>query len=132
MEFLWPVRIYYEDTDLAGVVYYANYLKYLERARTEWLRQLGVVQSQLKAEQDLVFMVRHCQLDYRKPAYFDDLLTVSVHIAHIGRASLQLLQHVYRDDTVLCEAQIKLAVVTASNSRPRGFPQSLLHILESL
>ncbi len=132
MEFLWPVRVYYEDTDLAGVVYYANYLKYLERARTEWLRQLGFAQSQLKAEQDLVFMVRQCQLDYRKPAYFDDLLNVSVHVAHIGRASLQLQQHVYRDDTLLCEAHIKLAAVTASSGRPRGFSQTLLHALESL
>lgn len=128
-EFIWPIRVYYEDTDLAGVVYYANYLNYFERARTEWLRQLGFAQSVLKTEADLVFMVRQIQVEYRKPAYFDDCLTCTVQVSKVGRASLQLQQSVYRDMLVLCEAQLKLAAVKASTGRPGGFPPSLLQVL---
>jgi acyl-CoA thioester hydrolase len=130
-EFLWPVRVYYEDTDLAGVVYYANYLKYLERARTEWLRQLGFQQSILKADHDVIFMVKRLEMNYIKPAHFDDHLLIGVKLIECRRASLVLHQWVCRDTEVLNEAQITLAAVNATTGRARAIPLSIVHVLTS-
>ena len=95
--FVWPVRVYYEDTDAGGVVYYANYLKFMERARTEWLRTRGFEQDVLIKEQDLVFAVRSLSIDYLRPARLDDLLQVRVTVSELRRASI-----VFEQTSIAC------------------------------
>jgi acyl-CoA thioester hydrolase len=116
------VRVYYEDTDSGGVVYYANYLKFMERARTEWLRALGFEQDELVAEQGVIFAVRSVQLDYLKPARFNDALQVTVTLARPGRASVTVHQRVQRGDLVLCEGEIKIACLDARTFTPCAMP----------
>jgi acyl-CoA thioester hydrolase len=125
--FLWPVRIYYEDTDAGGVVYYANYLKYMERARTEYLRQHGFEQDELKRELGVIFAVRSVQVDYLLPARFNDLLHVSASIIKHGRASLTFEQDVIRqaDNALLCRGEIKVASLDAANFRVCTIPESI-------
>ncbi|MGD8587935.1 MAG: tol-pal system-associated acyl-CoA thioesterase [Chromatiales bacterium] len=127
-EFVWPVRVYYEDTDTAGVVYYANYLKFLERARTEWLRRLGFEQDRLMQEYGIVFAVRQVELGYHRPAHFNEMLEVSARIAHRGKASLTFHQEVRRqqDHTLLCSGQIKIACLKRDEMRPTPIPSHLL------
>ncbi|TDY01668.1 tol-pal system-associated acyl-CoA thioesterase [Thiohalophilus thiocyanatoxydans] len=126
-EFLWPVRVYYEDTDAGGVVYYANYLRFMERARTEWLRKLGFEQDELIAQHDVLFAVRRVQVDYRQPARFNDSLVVSVKVVEAGKASLTFAQAICResDNTLLCEGKVKIASLEASSFKPRPIPASL-------
>lgn len=127
-EFIWPVRVYYEDTDNGGVVYYANYLKFMERARTEWLRALGVEQDDLIKEYDLIFAVRSAQLEFRKPARFNQLLNVSAAIAKPGKASIifeQKITPAEDNNVVLCEGQIKIASLSASTFRPKPMPAAI-------
>jgi acyl-CoA thioester hydrolase len=124
--FLWPLRVYYEDTDAGGVVYYANYLKFMERARSEWLRSLGFEQDVLAQEQGLLFVVRSVEVDYLRPARFNDALTVSAEIAHCGRASLSFAQDICRDDVVLCRGKVKIASVDAQRFRPRQVPEAMM------
>jgi acyl-CoA thioester hydrolase len=116
------IRVYWEDTDAGGVVYYANYLKFFERARTEWLRTLGVEQGELKALEDCIFVVAEVQLRYLVAARLDDLLAVTVHVTEQGKASLQLLQQVWRGDTLLAEGRIRIGCVRASTMRPCRIP----------
>ncbi len=118
------LRVYYEDTDLAGVVYYANYLKFIERGRTEALRALGVDQRRLKAEQGLVFVVTRVEIDYRRSAVFDDVLTVETALATLGRASLVMDQRVARDGETLAQAKVTLAAIDAGGRAAR-LPQAL-------
>jgi acyl-CoA thioester hydrolase len=127
-EFVWPVRVYYEDTDAGGVVYYANYLKFLERARTEWLRRLGFEQDRLLEEYGIIFIVRQVELGYHRPAHFNDLLEVSAKIAQRGKVSLTFQQEVRRqqDHTLLCSGQVKLACVALDGMRPAPIPSRLL------
>ncbi len=124
--FYWPVRVYYEDTDSGGVVYYANYLRFMERARSEWLRSLGIGQSRLMEQDGLIFVVRHVELNYLKPARFDDTLQVTVAVSGRGRASLtfdqQVLLDVEGEPVVLCCGEIKIACVDAATMRPRAIP----------
>ncbi len=94
--FVWSVRVYYEDTDAGGIVYYANYLKYLERARTEWLRMLGFEQDQLRADFDIVFAVRAVEIQYKKPAHFNEMLEISIDNANLRPASIAIQQSVSR------------------------------------
>lgn len=122
--FTWPVRIYYEDTDAGGVVYYANYLKYMERARTEWLRELGFEQDALR-EQGILFAVRGVTVDYLRPARFNDLLEVTAQVVEHGGASLVFAQEVRRGDTVLCRGRVKVAALDADALRPRRVPAAL-------
>ena len=129
-EFVWPVRVYYEDTDSGGLVYYANYLKFMERARTEWLRALGFEQDALRDEHNLIFAVRSVQLDYRKPAQFNDKLDVSARLSKRGGASLSFAQQVRRGDEVLCEGTIKIASLDAATLRPCPAPAALQQCLE--
>lgn len=126
--FAWPVRVYYEDTDAGGVVYYANYLKFMERARTEWLRQRGFEQQRLIEQDGVMFAVRRAELDYRRPARLDDLLTVSARIAASGSASLTFAQEVVRDadQSVCCRGRVKVACVDAVRLRPRRIPPQLI------
>ena len=115
-----PIRVYYEDTDLAGIVYYANYLKFIERARSEWLRELGVDQLRLKAG-GLVFAVRHLEADYLSPARFDDLLAVETGLNMLGSARIVMDQRVLRGERVLFAARVTVVCV-AENGRPARIP----------
>jgi len=120
------LRVYYEDTDAGGVVYYANYAKYLERGRTEWLRALGLAHVQLAAQTQRTFVVTRLGLQYRKPARLDDMLTVHTAVARLGKASLDFAQSVRRDGELLCDGIIQVACVHAQTFRPVALPAQLL------
>ena len=124
--FSWPVRVYWEDTDAGGVVYHASYLRFLERARTEHLRALGIEQERLRAD-NTVFVVRDMQIDFVKPARLDDMLAVTVALAERRKASLVFTQRILRtaDDAVLVEARVRAACLEAASFRPRPIPQGL-------
>jgi len=119
-------RVYYEDTDAGGVVYYVNYLKFMERARTERLRHLGFSQSQL-AEDNLLFVVHSSEARYHAPARLDDQLRVTAQVLELNRASLRFVQQVWRenDETLLCEGQFLVAAVRADTFKPRAIPPQL-------
>ncbi|HVE51011.1 MAG TPA: tol-pal system-associated acyl-CoA thioesterase [Casimicrobiaceae bacterium] len=123
--FTFPVRVYYEDTDAAGVVYYANYLRFLERARTEWLASLGHSIAQLERTHGIVFVVRRVEIDFKIPARLDDRLDVTVTIDTLGRASLTLLQDVRRVDDILARARVMLACVATKSLKPMRIPFDL-------
>lgn len=125
----WPVRVYWEDTDAGGVVYYANYLKFLERARSEWLRSLGIGQTQLARRDGLVFVVRHIAADFLRPARFDDLLEIRSRLVELGGASLTLEQEVMRESAALLTARVRIACVRIEDFRPARIPP---HIIERL
>jgi acyl-CoA thioester hydrolase len=131
MDFVWPVRVYWEDTDAGGVVYYANYLKFMERARSEWLRALGVEQDALRDEAGVVFVVRRVEIDYLAPARFNDQLEVSVSLYESGRASLSVRQELMCGLTRLAEAVVTLACVDAVRFKPVKMPQPILQALDS-
>jgi acyl-CoA thioester hydrolase len=130
--FSWPTRVYWEDTDAGGVVYHAQYLAFLERARTEWLRARGKGQELLRREHDLVFAVRAMQVDFRQPARLDDVLEVSVVLVECRRASLVLAQAIRRDGALLLDAQVRVAALGAGDFRPRAVPDALYAELKSL
>jgi acyl-CoA thioester hydrolase len=130
--FTWPVRVYWEDTDAGGVVYHAQYLAVMERARSEWLRVLGLHQDAMKRDVDLVFVVRAMQMDFRAPARLDDQLSVSVRLLECRGASLLLAQRIQRDGVLLVEAKVKIAALYASSFRPRALPDALLSQLTPL
>ncbi|MBM7334101.1 MAG: tol-pal system-associated acyl-CoA thioesterase [Alcanivorax sp.] len=123
-DFALPVRVYIEDTDAGGIVYYVNYLKFMERARTEYLRSLGYQHYGL-AEENYQFVVHSCQVRYRKPGRIDDDLRVSARLTHLGRATLMFAQQVTRDGELLCEAEIKVACVSADGIKPTALPAPL-------
>lgn len=118
------VRVYYEDTDLAGIVYYANYLKYIERARTEWVRDLGIDQTALKHDAGLVFVVRRLEADYLAPARFDDVLAVTTRTVEATPARLVLAQEVLRAGSLLFHARVTL-VALGPEGRPARLPAEL-------
>ena len=143
--FLWPVRVYYEDTDSGGVIYYANYLKYMERARTEWLRSLGIEQDNLLAEQGIIFAVHSVALDFLKPGRFNELLYTSVDIRRRRKVSITFAQQVMRPGsatlesgsrqhnetlreqmTVLCDGHVTIACLDAASMRPCHIPEHVL------
>ncbi len=128
--FTWPVRVYYEDTDTGGVVYYANYLKFMERARTEWLRSLGFEQDQLIRDAGIIFAVRSVEVDYLRPARFNDALTVTAEVVHNGGASITFRQEVRRGDEVLCRGKVKIASLDAQTLRPKPAPAAIVAALE--
>jgi acyl-CoA thioester hydrolase len=130
-DYLFPVRVYYEDTDAAGLVYYPNYLKFAERARTEMLRRLGVEQERLRAESGLVFVVRRCAADYLLPARLDDDLVVVTRLKALGGASLDLDQDVRRGDALLVRLVFQIACLGQSG-RPQRLPPVLRSALSSL
>lgn len=119
--FTWNVRVYYEDTDAGGVVFYANYLRFFERARTEWLRAAGVSRLDMN-NHSMMFAVKNAAIDYRTPALLDDELKVTVIVQKIGRASIQLLQEVWRGDDLLTTASIKIACIGMHTLRPCAMP----------
>lgn len=131
--FVWPVRVYYEDTDTAGVVYYANYLRFMERARTEWLRELGFEQDVLMRDEDALFAVRRVEIDYLKPARFNDRLEVTARITGVGRASIAFEQEVRRaeeDQALLSRGTVTIACLSVGDLKPKRIPQNLREAIE--
>ena len=127
--FSWPIRVYWEDTDAGGIVFYANYLKFFERARTEWLRSLGIEQQQLKEHTGGMFVVADTQVRYLRPARLDDALTVTAQLHSSGRASMTIHQQVQLNNALLCEGTIRIGWVNAASLQPARIP---LNIIESL
>jgi acyl-CoA thioester hydrolase len=128
-----PLRVYWEDTDAGGVVFYANYLKFFERARTEWLRRLGFSQQRLLADDRVMFVVAETSLRYLRPARLDELLQVSVELLHAGRASLQIAQQAWRDSELLAEGRIRIGCVGAAHDgtfRACRIPASILEKIQ--
>jgi len=123
--FHWLIRIYYEDTDAGGVVYYANYLKFMERARTEWLRNLGFEQDELRNNDGVIFAVRSVQVDYFLPAKFNDELRVSSKVIRKGKASISIEQEILRSSDILCKGVIKVATLDDNSFKPRAMPKNL-------
>jgi len=131
MNFSWPVRVYYEDTDSGGVVYYANYLKFMERARTEFLRTQGFEQDQLIEKQNIIFAVRSVQCDYKSPARFNDELTVTAEIIELKKASMLFEQKIVRThqpNQILCQGQIRIACLCADTFTPCAIPKSIMEV----
>ncbi|MBK5968694.1 MULTISPECIES: tol-pal system-associated acyl-CoA thioesterase [Thiorhodovibrio] len=126
--FVWPVRVYYEDTDAGGLVYHANYLRFFERARTEWLRALGYEQDQLREDEDLLFVARRAEIRFQHPARFNDALLVSASISAHGGASIDFDQDIRRqaDGQLCCSATFNIAAISAARQRPKRIPQPLL------
>ncbi|WP_295994447.1 tol-pal system-associated acyl-CoA thioesterase [Rugamonas sp.] len=122
--FIWTVRVYYEDTDAGGIVYYANYLKFFERARTEWLRAIDVGQHDLLQEQDAMFVVQSVSADYHAPARLDDVLKLTLSIEKLGRASVIFVQQAWRGEQLLNTARVKVACVDSA-LRPRAVPAAV-------
>ena len=124
------IRVYYEDTDAGGVMYYANYLKFFERSRTEWLRGLGVQQSSLADDENLLFVVKNVQIQYRKPARLDDLLEINSRITRVGPASITFHQTAYCRGELLCESDIQVCCVHGTSMRPAPLTPELRTLLE--
>lgn len=129
LHFTWPVRVYWEDTDAGGVVYYANYLKFLERARTEWLSHLGLEQDRLAAEAGVLFVVRRVEAAYLRPARFNDRLAVDCRLQVLNRVSLTMVQQVRRGEEVLLEAVVKVVCVDRGLFRPAKIPPFVMRVL---
>jgi acyl-CoA thioester hydrolase len=132
LPFTWPVRIYWEDTDAGGIVYYANYLKFMERARTEWLRAAGIEQLPLKEQHGLMFVVVDLEAHYRRPARYGDELQVTCAIEDRTRASLTFQQQIYREAVgeagreLLIEGKVRVACLDAQTLKPKALPKDLL------
>ncbi|MHB1949928.1 MAG: tol-pal system-associated acyl-CoA thioesterase [Acidiferrobacteraceae bacterium] len=121
-----PVRVYYEDTDAGGVVYYANYLRFMERARSEWLRSLALDAVELARRDKVLFAVYRAEIDFKAPARLDDLLVVTARPVTMRRSGLSFEQEVFRESALLCRAEVKIACVDAADFRPRPIPESVL------
>lgn len=138
MAFEFPIRVYWEDTDAGGIVFYANYLKYFERGRTEWLRALGISQQVLRERTGGMFVVSETSLKYHRPARLDDALTVTASLKESGRASLLIEQKVMKataagavtNADVLCEGMIRIGWVDAASMKPARIPQTVLEVLK--
>lgn len=127
--FSWPVRVYYEDTDAGGVVFYANYLKFFERARTEMLRAMGYEQDELTANEGIIFVVRSVQVDYLSPARFNEQLQVRAEVSLAKKASLTFEQVITRGDDVLCKGSVRIACLDAQTMRPKAIPETLFRAI---
>ncbi len=128
--FTHPIRVYWEDTDAGGIVFYANYLKFFERARTEWLRSLGIHQSSLKETSGGMFVVAETTVKYLRSARLDDQLLVTARLEHIGRSTLTITQQAFLGDTVLCEGSIRLCWVRYDTLKSDRIPAPLLEVLQ--
>ena len=126
LPFAWPVRVYWEDTDAGGVVYHSNYVRFMERSRSEWLRHHGIDQAALRLSKGIQFTVVDMQIRFVRPAVYDDSLQVTTVLGVIRGASCAFLQQVLRDDTVLVEASVRVAAIDALNLKPRRLPASLV------
>lgn len=129
-EFIWNVRVYYEDTDAGGIVYYANYLKFFERARTEWLRQINVGQHALLQEHDAMFVVKSVSAEYHAPAKLDDVIKLTLSIEKLGRASISFVQEAWCGEQLLNTARVKVGCVDSA-LRPRAVPPAVADKMRS-
>lgn len=127
-EFYWPVRVYIEDTDAGEIVYYVNYLKFMERARTELMRELGFGKRFI-FDQQLMFVVHSLNVNYRKPARLDDQLSVSANVIKLGRTYILFEQTICRESEILCSAQVKIACVDKQTVKPTAIPAQILDTL---
>jgi acyl-CoA thioester hydrolase len=127
---LFPLRVYYEDTDLAGIVYYANYLKFIERARTEWVRSIGIDQTALRAGAGIVFAVHRVEADFLRPAVFEDDLTVQTTLRSLSGARLTLEQDIWREEGRIFAAVVTLVCLNRSG-QPARIPTDLRHLLDA-
>ena len=132
LQFSWPTRVYWEDTDAGGVVYHARYVAFMERARTEWMRALGYGQERTRQDHGLVFAVRAMQIDFLRPARLDDALAVSVVLRQCRRASLVFGQRIVREGELLLTAQVRIAALDAETFRPRGLEDALYDRMKAL
>ncbi len=130
--FDFPVRVYYEDTDAGGVVYFANYLRFMERARTEWLRRLGFDQSELRERQGILFVVRGVEATYHRPARLDDALTVQSRLTSLSRVALRFEQSIERDGETLVSGSSDVICVGAGSLRPSRMPEPLMRVLQEV
>ena len=131
-QFNWPLRVYYEDTDSGGVVYHSNYLNFMERARTEWLRALGFEQPVLKTDLGIIFVVHSMTLVFKSPAYFNDLLEIRARLLKIGHGSMEFIHSVARDNQLLVEATVKLACVDALSFKPIRIPAIIKQAMKNM
>ena len=125
-DFVFPCRVYWEDTDAGGVVYYANYLKFMERARTEWLRAMHIEQGPLKEQHGVLLVVAKVEADFKRPAGYGDLLQVTCRIAELGKASLRFEQQIFRntvDGELLLAGSTRIGCIAADNFKPRALPE---------
>ena len=129
IDFQHHLRVYWEDTDAGGVVFYANYLKFFERARTEWLRALGVSQQRLRESTGAIFVVTDTRVRYRAPARLDDELRVTVSLQHRGTASMTIFQQAWCSDTLLADGEIRIGCVDHASFRPRRIPNEVIETL---
>ncbi|MFT5870682.1 MAG: acyl-CoA thioester hydrolase [Paracoccaceae bacterium] len=127
----WPLRVYYEDTDLAGIVYYANYLKFIERARSEMVRHAAVDQTEMKGVHGIVFAVRRVTADYFKPAKYDDLIDIETMVSALKGASFDMVQKVWREDTLLFQADVSIVCLNSDGKAVR-IPADIRHKIETI
>ncbi len=125
--FKWKLRVYYEDTDLGGVVYYANYLKFMERARTEWLRAMGLENRGLLEQQAAVFVVTACQIKYRQAARMDDELIITVEQLQCKKVTATVVQNIYKGDQLLAQSLVEFAYIDASSMKPKRLPEVIVN-----
>jgi acyl-CoA thioester hydrolase len=129
--FEFPIRVYYEDTDAGGVVYHSQYLNFMERARTEWLRHLGFEQTFLRESLNILFVVHSMQIQFKKPAKFNDMLQVSSQLVNLRLGSFECQQKISREEEILIEAQVKIACVDVLTFKPTGIPTQIKLSMES-
>lgn len=132
MAFKFPLRVYFEDTDVAGVVYYGNYLKFMERARSQWFLEQSIGMKRLMEEHKLVFVVSRTELNYRRSAKLEDALEISVEIAELKRASAVFRQEVWRQNELLCDGLTRVGCVNTETMRPAAIPASVMDELKKL
>ena len=130
--FSFPVRIYFEDTDSGGVVYHSNYLKFMERARTEWLRSVGIDQHHLKYHAHIMFVVHRIDIQYKTPARFNDDLIVKSELLEIGSSKIEFRQMIYRDEEMLIDAHVDIACIDSEKFKPVRIPSTVKQTMESL
>lgn len=132
IEFIWPIRIYYESTDAGGVVYHSEYLKFYERARTEWLRHLGFEQARMRTNDGVLFVVRSMQIKYVQPARFDEMLEVRSRLLELGRSRMVFDQRLMRAEDVLNQATVEVVCVADATFKPTSLPAQLRQFFESV
>jgi len=130
--FIWTIRVYYEDTDTCGIVYYANYLKFFERARTEWLRSMGFEQQKMADELGLRFVITRVECDFKQPAKLDDVIELDVHVARVGSASIVFEQTARLGTVSLASARVRVGCIESNTLTPAPLPPLLLAAVEQL
>ena len=128
--FSFPIRVYYEDTDAGGIVYYANYLRFAERARTEYLRHIGFNQDDLLKNKGVGFVVRECKVSYKTPAKLDDALNITCKVTELKGVSLKMEQTLYRNDTILAQIEVTLVFLSIQTMRPTKIPQEIINLIQ--